>query len=319
MNTCFSCGAPLPAGDGACRDCAAVPAVSSEGSSPVWRRPRDPALREPDLPATPVSAQSSASPPIPAAPLHHGTVPTGSGTVAQTSPGSPPDPAPGRSGTRWAVIGIVAALVAIVLGMGLHQWAGRGLSAGFGAAAPTFPVDPRTPTARSDASSGGLVTEDGHSPSTAYARAAQAAAVDELLDRSAAGRGLIGPAVLALGNCDLSVDPASAVSSIEQAVRNRTDLLAGLEPLEVGDLPGGSELKDLLRQAWTQSLEADRQYLSWAESIAAGGTCDPQAPAKRAGDAASGSATRAKAAFAEEWNALVAGPLGLTLREERNL
>ena len=257
-------------------------------------------------------------------------------------PGSGPGTLPRRSLGRnqwWALIATGAAILAVVLGIGLNRLAFNGSrgsgAAGGGQALPAVSLAPQDPTsgssddaATADASGatdasgaiGATSADPSVSPSPGGTSAAQqAAALDALLDGSAAGRGLVGPAVLALSNCDSSIDPAAAAAAIGQATQNRTDLLGRLQPLAVDALTNGQHLKDLLQQAWTDSLEADRQYQAWAEAIASGSPCSPRAAAKLAGDAASTRASRAKSAFAADWNASVAGPLQLTPREEKNL
>jgi hypothetical protein len=157
------------------------------------------------------------------------------------------------------------------------------------------------------------------SSATTDATLQQAQAVDALLDSSASGRHLVGPVVIALADCNSSIAPTAAVSSLQQAVSNRTGLLQQLGQLQVDALPDGASLRSLLQAAWNHSLQADQHYLNWAQSIANGSACNTQNSEKLAGDAASVSATQAKASFVSAWNASVAGPQNLTPRQESNL
>jgi hypothetical protein len=352
MSVCEVCGGPMPAPGDDCPAC--LEKASREAASPVWRRPWDSPSEKgqaaaPGMPppgpmptgSLPLDAQAGVVPagtassflsgpsPVRTPPAPASAVPVAGSPQAAASPSAGSRQDRTSLDRRWLIAGAAAVVVAVVLGTGLHEWVGRDGSrsatptqdgtvggAEFSAAPPG--TDPST-FAGGDPSTTPAGQDDTPSGAAATSEAEQASALDALLDKSASGRSLVGPAVLGLSACDGSTDPSTAASSVEQAMQNRQDLLAALDPVAVDALPNGSALKDLLREAWSESLTADRLYLEWARAIAAGGPCNPSAPSKSSADAASSRASQAKTSFVSAWNSDVAGPLHLVPRQEKDL
>jgi hypothetical protein len=139
--------------------------------------------------------------------------------------------------------------------------------------------------------------------------ASQAAAIDSLLDSSAAGRARLLSAIDDINAC--AVDH-STVFNIRAAVRARSELAARVGAIVVSDLPNGVPIKSDLLLAVRASHKADRAYLAWV--LAADGQCPTHADAAwNAVSAANATAGESKRALLARWNP-VASKYGLTRR-----
>jgi len=146
---------------------------------------------------------------------------------------------------------------------------------------------------------------------TSNAGGSQAQAIDALLTVTAGSRASLGSALAALSGCG---DAAQAQGVLSRIVQERGDQLTRAQQLTVQDLPNGDGVKGLLIAALSDSLQADRAYLAWAQDVVAQG-CGTESPNRQAGDTASAAATVAKQRFVQAWNP-VAVQFGLPTRTE---
>ncbi|WP_344898072.1 hypothetical protein [Streptosporangium longisporum] len=141
--------------------------------------------------------------------------------------------------------------------------------------------------------------------------AAQAVAVDALLNASREARRRLGPAVQAVLACDNSAGNAEVIARAADA---RRDQLARVRTMEVGALPGGAALVADLIRALSASHQADRHFLAWARRGCAGG----QDADFRLGERYSVRASEAKTTFLNGWNRIAAA-YGLEERGEADI
>jgi hypothetical protein len=141
----------------------------------------------------------------------------------------------------------------------------------------------------------------------------QAQAIDGLINAASSSRSSLGGALSELANCG---NVAGANGVLQRVTQERTDQLSRAQQLVVRDLPNGEAVKSILVEALSDSLQADRAYLAWAQDVASSGCGDDQN--RRAGDAASGAATGAKQRFVQAWNPLAA-QFGLAARAETDV
>ncbi|QKW21147.1 hypothetical protein HUT16_20650 [Kitasatospora sp. NA04385] len=132
---------------------------------------------------------------------------------------------------------------------------------------------------------------------------AQAQAMSDLLGTASASRTSVVNAVAAVGKCQNLPDSQAALTA---AATQRQGLLTKLGALKVDQLADGAKLVEQLQAAWQASATADSEYAQWAADLAAG--CDPAKSKDNAhlhnGDAASGTATKAKNQASELWGAI---------------
>ncbi|WP_338703657.1 hypothetical protein V2W30_17590 [Streptomyces sp. Q6] len=143
---------------------------------------------------------------------------------------------------------------------------------------------------------------------------AQAVELDKLLADSNNSRDSVVRAVASIGSCkDL---PASS-TNLRNAAKQRSDLVTRLSGLSVDKLPDHAALTDALTKAWQASASADNHYAAWGDQVAGKKGCHKgharPTPERRAGDAASGTASQQKARAAKLWNQ-IATTYGLTQR-----
>jgi tRNA A-37 threonylcarbamoyl transferase component Bud32 len=219
----------------------------------------------------------------------------------QPPPGAPPRPGPDfirglREATRrpvrppinrrlvFAVAAVAVVVVGIIVGLAL-----------------TGGSSPSTPAASSHAASPG--------PSAAAATLAsrQAAAVSNLLSSSEATRRSLEGAVAEVRNCS---SLPGATSQIQAVASQRNAEYRRASALSMGALASGTVVKSDLLAALRASLDADRDYLTWARQQLRSG-CKPagQSGAYNAAFTADEQAGSAKAAFVQVWNP-VAGKYG---------
>jgi serine/threonine protein kinase len=140
--------------------------------------------------------------------------------------------------------------------------------------------------------------------STATLASRQAAAVNDLLSSSAATRTALQGAVTEAGDC---TNLSSAVSQIQNAVNRRSTEYQQATALSTSALADGTVVKTDLTAALRNSLDADRDYLAWAQQQLTLG-CAPasQSSAYNAASNADTQADAAKAAFVRVWNPIAA-------------
>lgn len=226
-------------------------------------------------------------------------------------PGSEPAPESGPPRRKAALITVAAVLAAamcvavvVVVGPRLNRDDGPATAA---SAAPSASADTTATTDGADPT-GSESGSDG---------AAQARAVDALLDSSAADRQQVVDAVRAVAACGSVSDARTA---LDEAADSRESLVSRLDTLPVDLVDGGPDAVAELRTAWRQSAEADRAFADWAASADDCASADDVA---RDGSYDSGvnhsaRATEAKEAFIARWN-VIAGEYGLASRAETGI
>ena len=195
-------------------------------------------------------------------------------------------PQQGRLPTGKKLVFVVAAVAVVIVGI----IAGVTLSGG---------SSPSTPTASSSQAAS-------PTPSTSAATLAsrQAGAVASLLTSSAATRRSLEGAVADVRNCS---SLASATSQIQAVASQRNAEYRRAEALAMGGLANGTAVKSDLLAALRASLDADRDYLTWARRQLRSG-CRPasRSPAYNNAVSADGQAGSAKATFVQAWNPVAA-------------
>ncbi|MEN3314423.1 MAG: hypothetical protein V7605_657 [Acidimicrobiaceae bacterium] len=249
---------------------ATVPAPV-EQPAPVIAAERPLAETRPEaiVPPPPPSVPTSPSPTIPL------VAPVPDPSVGPIGP-----PGQRRSAAVWvaavAVVAVVAAAVAISAAV-LSGGGGKHGASGTTVPVTTVPAAPGQP-------------------------AAAAGAVEDLLIANNGARTIVAQSVGDVQAC--AVDPIQAKNRLLSAIGTRSDLLSRLVALDTGTLPTGGQLKSLLKEAWTASIDADKRYVDWMGFVAANG-CTGQA-AQNADFVAAGTisqrATSSKQQFADLWN-----------------
>ena len=123
--------------------------------------------------------------------------------------------------------------------------------------------------------------------------------MNELLSSSATTRKALQGAVSEARDC---TDLASAVSQIQNAVNQRSTEYDQASALSTSALPDGTIVKADLTTALRSSLDADRDYLAWAQQLQLGCTPAIQSSAYNAANQADTEADVAKEAFVQVWN-----------------
>lgn len=142
----------------------------------------------------------------------------------------------------------------------------------------------------------------------------QAAALNDLLDRSAVQRRTVATAT---GQIDRCANLADAQQELDQVAAERDGLVEDLGELDLSAVPGGDLLRSDLTVAWQASAASGRSYATWAEEAQVEG-CPDGGPAPRtmghdAAQSTDESATESKEAFVSRWNP-VASEYGLPER-----
>lgn len=132
----------------------------------------------------------------------------------------------------------------------------------------------------------------------------QAAAVDRVLSASVASRSKLGRALQRVHGCD--GDLTGATRDLRAVGDEREQQLADVATLDLSALPAGDLLRGLLRQALFHSLDADRSYVRWADSLVATSCRNGDGNALAAGDRASKLAGQSKIDFLAVWNPIAA-------------
>jgi serine/threonine protein kinase len=215
-------------------------------------------------------------------------VPSGSGRVSADSVSAPgrPDRQPFRR--RPGVIGLILAVAAVAIVAGA-------------VAAGVAHLNSPAPDARAN-SSPAASSAPSSSASTMASR--QAAAVNELLGSSAATRKALQGAVNQIRDC---TDLPGAVSQIRNVVDQRSSQYNQASALPTAALASGAIVKSDLITALRDSLDADRDYLTWAQQqLNAGCTPTAQSGAYNAAYNADQQADASKQAFVQVWDPIAA-------------
>lgn len=128
----------------------------------------------------------------------------------------------------------------------------------------------------------------------------QAVIVDEILALSEPSRGALRRGIGQVLRCD---EAEQGIATIRQVTGERKKQRERAEELVLSDLDDGA-LKSTLVTALSASHRADKAYLKWAKRFEAGGCRGATVgdPAYDEGNAASATASRAKAEFVTLWN-----------------
>ncbi len=185
---------------------------------------------------------------------------------------------------------VVAVLAAVITNLVLTH---RHSTAAASPAATTAPPSP-APTSPSPSPAS-------RSPSAAAVASQQAAAVNKLLSSSAAARTALQHAVSQAGSC---TNVSGAVSGIQRVVNERGTEYNQAVALSTSALANGAALKSDLLTVLRDSLNADRDYLRWAQQQNNPG-CTPAAPSGTFTTADQQAGT-AKKAFLQLWNPIAA-------------
>ena len=195
-------------------------------------------------------------------------------------------PQQGQLPTGKKLAFVVAAVAVVIVGIIV----GISLSGG---------SSPSTPTASSS-----QAASPTPSASTNTLASRQAGAVASLLTSSAATRRSLEGAVADVRNCS---SLASATSQIQTVASQRNAEYRRAKALAMGGLANGTAVKSDLLAALRASLDADRDYLTWARRQLHSG-CRPnsRSPAYNNAVSADGQAGSAKVTFVQAWNPVAA-------------
>jgi hypothetical protein len=131
----------------------------------------------------------------------------------------------------------------------------------------------------------------------------------QILQKSMAGRANLDKAVNHVRSC---TDVGGAISTLNEVVDNRQELLDALESTPVDAVPNGSELVAHLRNALQLSHDSDLVWVQWAQSEQAGGCVQGEAnPLYVQVREMNASVARAKDSFLKSWNADIAPAYGV--------
>lgn len=238
---------------------------------------------EPSWPGRPLSSQNQ-----PAAAL---------GQVGPDSAGGPGpySQQPGRRpGMRLTLaVAAVAVAAAVAIGVALSDTSTPGTPT-VASHAASFPAAASSPAATSAPSS----------PSASSLPPRQAAAVNNLLSSSAATRNELQGAVSQVLNC---TNLSSAANRLQNVVNQRSTEYNQASALSTSALANGATVKSDLIAALRYSLDADKNYLTWAQQqLNHGCTPTAQSSAYNAAYNASQQAEVSKEAFIQVWNPVAA-------------
>ena len=225
----------------------------------------------------------------------------GLGQVSRDSIGGPGAPYPRQSRRRPGVITLalavaaVAIAAAVAIGVALPDRSTPGTSAVSSPAVSSPVLSPAATSAPSSSSAPILASR-------------QAAAVNNLLSSSAATLEALQGAVSEVFNC---TNLSSAVRQIQDVVNQRSTEYNQASVLSTSALANGAAVKSDLIAALRNSLDADKDFLTWAQQQL-NPRCTPtaQSSAYNAAYNASQQAGASKKAFIKVWD-LVAAQYGI--------
>ena len=230
----------------------------------------------------------------------------GLGQVSRDSMGGPGAPYPRQPRRRPGVITLALAVAAVAIAAAVA----------IGVALPDRST-PGTPAVSSPAVSSPAVSSPVLSPAATSAPSSssaptlasrQAAAVNNLLSSSAATLRALQGAVSEVFNC---TNLSSAVPQIQNVVNQRSTEYNQASALSTSALADGAAVKSDLIAALRNSLDADKDFLTWAQQqLNPGCTPTAQSSAYNAAYNASQQAGAAKKAFIQVWD-LVAAQYGI--------
>jgi hypothetical protein len=225
--------------------------------------------------------------------------PAGSGQASTNSmaglAGGDPRPPRWRPGARpvLAAAAVLVIVAAVAVGVVLSMRTAPGRPAVSSAAASPSPSLSPSPSPSPSAS-----------PAPVTSASGQAAAVNRLLGSSAATRQALQNAVNDVRNC---ASLPGAVSQIQAVVNQRSTENSQASALSTAALANGAAVKSDLIAAMRSSLDADREYLTWArQQMDSGCTPTAQSGAYNAANQADQQAGTSKAAFVQVWNPVAA-------------
>jgi serine/threonine protein kinase len=221
----------------------------------------------------------------------------GLGQVSRDSIGGPGAPYPRQPRRRPGVITLALAVAAVAIAAAVA----------IGVALPDRST-PGTPAVSSPAVSSPVLSPAATSaPSSSSAPALasrQAAAVNNLLSSSAATLKALQGAVSEVFNC---TNLSSAVRQIQNVVNQRGTEYNQASALSISALANGVAVKSDLIAALRNSLDADKEFLTWAQQqLNPGCTPTAQSGAYNAAYNASQQAGASKAAFIQVWDPVAA-------------
>jgi serine/threonine protein kinase len=156
----------------------------------------------------------------------------------------------------------------------------------------------------------GSSTGGSHSPTLMAKR--QASAVTRLLASMVATHQMLQSAVLDIENNCRGLSPvqmSADVAATRKSAGQRKTEYGRARALDVSALPSGALAKSDLTRALYNSLQADDNYLSWAQQEQNGCFVSSGSSAYSAANTYSSRANIAKASFASEWNSQIAPAL----------
>jgi serine/threonine protein kinase len=231
---------------------------------------------------------------------------TGLGQVSRDSIGGPSAPHPRQPRRRPGVITLASAVAAVAIAAAVA----------IGIALPHRST-PGTPAVSSPAVSSPAVSSPVLSPAATSAPSSssaptlasrQAAAVNNLLSSSAATLKALQGAVGEVFNC---TNLSSAVRQIQNVVNQRSREYHQASALSTSALANGAAVKSDLIAALRDSLDADQDFLTWAQQqVDPGCTPAAQSSAYNAAYNASQQAGASKQVFIQVWD-LVAARYGI--------
>jgi serine/threonine protein kinase len=240
----------------------------------------------------------------PARPRSQGSVPEpGPGQASPDSVSGPDRPSfqqpqqPRQPRRRSRVLALILAVAAV--GIAAAVAIGVLLSA----SPARSKLEVSSPAAASARSSPSAPASVPASPSAPPLASNQATAVSDLLSSSAATRKALQGAVGEARDC---TDLPSAIGQIQDAVNQRSTEYSQASALSTSALADGATVKTDLTAALHSSLEADRDYLSWAQQLKLGCVPATESSAYDAAYQADQQANAAKEAFIQVWDPVAA-------------
>jgi len=225
----------------------------------------------------------------------------GLGQVSRDSTGGPGAPYPRQPWRRPGVIRLILAVAAVAIAAAVA----------IGVALPDRST-PGTPAVSSPAVSSPVLSPAATSapPSSSSSSSAstlasrQAAAVNNLLSSSAATLKALQGAVSEVSNC---TNLSSAVRQMQNVVNQRSTEYNQASALSTSALANGAAVKSDLIAALRNSLDADKDFLTWAQQqLSPGCTPTAQSSAYNAAYNASQQAGASKMAFIQVWDPVAA-------------
>jgi serine/threonine protein kinase len=294
---------------------------SALGLRPVRSRPSRPA--GPPAPARPWGSEGRAHPhepaPAPTPPAARPDPESGPAGRDHAPPGqrpgrdhappgqrpgrdpAPPGQRPGRVRLIVAVAAVAITAAAVAIGIGVAHTSRPAPAAPTTPATSAPPATPATPATSAVSSPAASSTP---SVSASVLASRQAAAVSNLLGSSTATRQALESAVTQIQAC---TNLSGAVSQIQNVVDQRSSQYERASALPTAALASGATLKSDLITALRDSLNADRDYLTWArQQLTSGCTPGAQSSAYNTAYAADQQANAAKAQFALAWDPVAA-------------